>query len=108
MAFPQQRYALTLLVLIAVAWGIALLIPRVVPAPKATATSLPQQRAQLLALLPPDAPVAEILATIQVQTGLLLTREDALAYQRMVKYGLPPEQALQIVLLYRQALLKTS
>ncbi len=108
MAIAQRRYALILLALIAIAWGVTLFIPRVeVSTPVAhTPTELPQSL-QVLARLPMDAPVAEIIATVQVQTGLLLTREDVQVYQSLIRQGYPSEQALHTIFLYRQALLHT-
>ncbi len=111
MAFPQRGYALTLLTLIALAWGITLCIPPA-PTPPTTHLAAPRptpapQPSNPLFSLSPDAPIAEIIATVNLQTGLLLTREDALAYRSLIKHGVPNVQALQIILFYRQALLES-
>ncbi len=105
MAIAPRKYAFLLLTLIVLAWGIALVVPRPLPPEPKTTLAPPSTHSGAL-LLPSDAPIAEIIASVQVQTGLLLTREDARAYQSLVKRGLLPEQALSLVLLYRQALLE--
>ncbi len=83
--------------LLAIAWGLSFLIET----PKAQSGL--SRYTELLEGLDANAPKAEIVAAVNVQVGVRLQPEDLSVWETLKAQGHPAEEALYIVISYRQA-----
>ncbi len=87
---------IALIALILVAWGLSFWVS------SATSQTL-TPTAAVLAELPDEPSPVDFIATVQARLGVLLTREDVATWHALKTRGHAPEEALYIVLSYRQA-----